>query len=621
MRTLIFAGAVAALAMLAGASAPTARADVVTLTQHHQLGFTGAFGNSSTTVREIPGAGGPLAIVSLSVDTDVNVAPALGFDLTLSYDRADVRPGAALPVQISYTPTDDLGDELALDASTTLTLDIDVTELGYIEICAAVLPVCVPAPGLLSQLDALDDVQATFTLAAGSASFVAPMAGDAPVVVPASSGSVLIPVSPILFPLFEASLVSNLTLAPDPPEAGADLPGLGGASAFLGVTGATVSLIDNPVNDSPVPVLEWNAAGDTIPVTLAVPAAPSGTIDLTLSNVVQWLETSVSLDLAFTWQDGLETIMTAFGIPSPDPIPLVPAETLGPLYQQLGLDEQIGMAAGPFAETAVMDKVAAGQIPVPLLDPELAAIPPLGTLGGVGFSIDPDSDDDGLLDGVELTGSNATNPDDPDSDDDLLSDGAEDANANGALDPGETNPNDADSDDDALSDGCEVQGANPTSPTSADTDGDTIPDGVEDANRNCSQDAGETNPNDADSDDDGLGDAVEATTGTDPLNPDSDGDGIVDGEDADSIASVVSGLPASAFRAVGNRTAILALLDAVEVNVASGRIAQAIADLQVLRGRVDGCGAAADGNDWIVSCPAQVTVRGLVDLLIANLSS
>ena len=42
--------------------------------------------------------------------------------------------------------------------------------------------------------------------------------------------------------------------------------------------------------------------------------------------------------------------------------------------------------------------------------------------------------------------------------------------------------------------------------------------------------------------------------------------------------------------------------------------------LQNVRKHLDGCGAQADGDDWIRDCGAQTTVRSLVDLLIKNLS-
>jgi uncharacterized repeat protein (TIGR01451 family)/MYXO-CTERM domain-containing protein len=203
---------------------------------------------------------------------------------------------------------------------------------------------------------------------------------------------------------------------------------------------------------------------------------------------------------------------------------------------------------------------------------------------------DPDSDDDQVLDGAEVLGTNPTDPLDPDSDDDGLIDGVEDANGNGAFDAGETNPNDEDtddggtndgvevlldgtdpldgtddgeadpdedgltnreeadlgtnpqdpdSDDDGLTDGIEVLGDNPTDPLDPDSDDDGLSDGAEDANGNGALDPGETDPNDADTDDGGTIDGVEVLiNGTDPLDPsddvispDSDDDGLTDDEE------------------------------------------------------------------------------------------
>jgi hypothetical protein len=204
----------------------------------------------------------------------------------------------------------------------------------------------------------------------------------------------------------------------------------------------------------------------------------------------------------------------------------------------------------------------------------------------------------------------------PDSDADGLLDGEEDANHSGGVDPGETNPNDADSDDDLLLDGCEVNGSNGTDPLDADSDDDGLTDGFEDANKNCTLDPGETDPNDPDSDDDELNDGIEVNNGTDPLDPDSDDDGIPDGEDTEWLQNAINNLAASAFRAGGNRTAMLSILDNLERQVAKGQIDQATKELQKLRERVEGCGAVADQNDWIIDCTAQAQIRGFIDLLI-----
>ena len=91
--------------------------------------------------------------------------------------------------------------------------------------------------------------------------------------------------------------------------------------------------------------------------------------------------------------------------------------------------------------------------------------------------LNPDSDGDGLSDGLEVK-TYGTNPNDNDSDNDGLFDGPE-------IDAG-TDPFDPDSDDDGLTDGQEVNGVvvpglglTKTSPLNADSDGDGISDGDE----------------------------------------------------------------------------------------------------------------------------------------------
>jgi len=148
-------------------------------------------------------------------------------------------------------------------------------------------------------------------------------------------------------------------------------------------------------------------------------------------------------------------------------------------------------------------------------------------------------------------------------------------------------------------------------------------DGVEDANHNGALDPGETDPNDADSDDDGLPDGVEVGAGSDPLDPDSDDDGIPDGQDPDILATVIGNLPADAFKSTdhGLRQATLMHLKNAEKSIEKDKIAHAIKQLEHLRRRVDGCGTAPDQNDWIVDCAAQLQVRTLIDLFIANLQA
>jgi len=108
----------------------------------------------------------------------------------------------------------------------------------------------------------------------------------------------------------------------------------------------------------------------------------------------------------------------------------------------------------------------------------------------------PDGDRDGIPTQREIELGYL--PGDPDSDDDGLLDGVEDRDQDGQIDEGETGVLDSDTDDDGL------------------------PDGFEDANANGILDEGETDPTDPDSDDDGLCDFV---------REDNDGDGVIDPED------------------------------------------------------------------------------------------
>ena len=50
-----------------------------------------------------------------------------------------------------------------------------------------------------------------------------------------------------------------------------------------------------------------------------------------------------------------------------------------------------------------------------------------------------------------------------------------------------------------------------------------------------------------------------------------------------------------------------------------GKVDQALNELGQLRSKMDGCGTEPDNTDWIVDCTAQLEIRALVDLLIANL--
>ncbi|MBL8627665.1 MAG: thrombospondin type 3 repeat-containing protein, partial [Myxococcales bacterium] len=173
-----------------------------------------------------------------------------------------------------------------------------------------------------------------------------------------------------------------------------------------------------------------------------------------------------------------------------------------------------------------------------------------------------DRDGDGLGDAEE--GFLGTDPDDPDTDDDGVVDGAEPNFACDGDHDGAINALDPDSDNDGLFDGTErgvtaagpgtdvargrfVADGDPASQTNMllpDTDRGGATDGSEDTDKDGAVDAAERDPRVAaddsttpsDRDGDGLTDAEEALLGSDPDDADSDDDGVIDGAEADYAA-------------------------------------------------------------------------------------
>ena len=142
--------------------------------------------------------------------------------------------------------------------------------------------------------------------------------------------------------------------------------------------------------------------------------------------------------------------------------------------------------------------------------------------------LDPDTDDDDLDDGQEVTFWG--NDWDEDADEDGILNILDDDSDNDTLLDGEevntysTNPANPDSDSDGLLDGDEINIYN-TYPLDPDTDDDGLTDGEEVITYS-------TNPLDFDTDDDGLGDYEEISIYlTDPLNEDTDTDNLTDGDE------------------------------------------------------------------------------------------
>lgn len=567
----------------------------VTVTEHVRLGFDATF-TFNEGVSDDWGGGG--ITYDFGISGEANIRVDMGVDITLTYDRADILPGQPMQLQITYTPTDDPGPEISVDASATLTADVDVA--WWVYLLSTLAP---PLFAALATLDSIDAELDDFDLAVGSADFTAPLNGDPDVVVAGASDTAVL--SFLGLDIVGASLTSSFTLSPILPRDFPVIPiggGAGGAVAFIDVIGAGLTTPSRILGIGPG-ILEWGTAGETFMATIELPSGP-GTVDAVLEPVLHWLETSANLDLNLDLRGVLDDI---FG----DRTINIFSGSLGSVYQQVGLDVQIGDAVASMVgfDPGFATLVGTGDIPVPLLEPEIDAIGAgiIPTFGSRTFSFDLDSDGDGLFDGTEIA--IGTDPDDSDSDDDGLTDG-EEVNVYG------TDPLDADSDDDGLTDGDEVN-VYGTDPLDPDSDDDGLTDGDE-------VNVYGTDPLDPDTDDDELIDGLEVEYGTDPLDPDTDDDGIIDGEDVEWLQNAIDALPNSAFkdrdRRRGLRNAMINILNDVELAVASSDIDEAMELVTNLRRHVDGCGLSPDRNDWIVDCTAQIEIRELIDIYIVNLS-
>ena len=85
-----------------------------------------------------------------------------------------------------------------------------------------------------------------------------------------------------------------------------------------------------------------------------------------------------------------------------------------------------------------------------------------------------------------------------------------------------------------------------------------------------------------------------------------------------SLADVVATVPDRAFRSLGHRRSLEARLDAIQQAIGDGRVNPAAHMLRALRMRLDGCGVRADGDDWVVDCAYQTTIRSAIDTLLAS---
>ncbi len=131
-----------------------------------------------------------------------------------------------------------------------------------------------------------------------------------------------------------------------------------------------------------------------------------------------------------------------------------------------------------------------------------------------------------------------------------------------------TDPNNPDTDGDGLSDGVEVNQFG-TQPNNQDSDGDTLLDGEEVNMWN-------TSPINADTDGDGLNDGIEILGGSNPLMIDTDGDGLSDSEDPAPLHTSTPTPDLNATeQAIANMTATAAALAAEAAGAATNATATA----------------------------------------------
>jgi hypothetical protein len=528
-KILRFASAAATLLPCLSFAGPIRAQEIVTPpAQHLRLGFRTSFPINAVRNDSVTCVDYNFSVVNGTA----RLAVDMGADVAFSYDRKDLLPGGSVPIQVTYTPTNDDGPELSVDATGDVMMGVNVDDVCLVAViaaCAASLGLDVFSCSLAALGAALDSFSGEldhFDLISASGDFTAPLGAVPPVSVPGTGGSATLQF--LGTALARATPVSNITLAPTPTGG---LPGLGGAVALLGVSGATLT------SPSPIiPVLEWQSP-TALTATIALPATPGPNATLTLSPMLHWLNTSASIELDI---DLLGVLGAVFSNPSNISI------FSGNLGTGLGLDSLICDGVPAAAQAACLATVAAGNVPYPALLPQspdlLPTVPPLAPFASAQISIDPDADDDGLFDGEEI----------------------------------------------ALG----------------------------------------TNPDDADTDDDQLGDGLEVTSGTDPLDADTDNDGVPDGDDVEWLQHAINALPNTAFRDLGRdpglRNSVISKLDSIEALVAKGDTTKAIAQVELLRGRVDGCASTAgtaDKDDWIVNCAAQIQIRDLLNLYITNLST
>ncbi len=347
---------------------PAARADVtsqtvsdpVTVVKHVNLGFTASQPISGSD-NGCLGIGNCFGISwSASFDGKASVFADIKADVAMSYDPSSLVPGATIPIQLTYTP-----------ASNSF-VSVNVNGIGTLDFTGCIN--CAPH---------------TIKVGAGSKTFTAPLDSASSVTISGTSSTINISILGLSDVAgVDLDVSSSLTLSPTPPGS---LPGLGGAAAGIQVKGATLNSL--------IPILEWDSAGATQTIMVTLPSNLSGGMNVTLQPLLHWLGTSATVNLELTGTGFLGDCFLCLHFSKT--ISLF-SGNLGPVYSSikpLGLDIQIGaavtascMASGGSncvaIGNAVAAQVAAGNLPIPLLSPELSTIPPIPkSLGSAIFTI------------------------------------------------------------------------------------------------------------------------------------------------------------------------------------------------------------------------------------------
>jgi len=332
-------------------------APIVSATEHLRLGFNAAFPFSEGRSDSFDGCpfvppGLPAgASYNIGVSGMINVHVDMGVDVTFAYDKADVLAGETLPVGVTYTPTAGHSPNIAVEIPATFHIEGCIVECLLPDICGSL------------------DIPCTFR--AGPTDFIAPLTGSAPIVVPVESCVIGLNIAGIL-DVGSATVGGTVTLTPVP----AGGLGIGGAVAGYGVSG--------PGSAPLIPLLQWDASGQTVDADIALdnPLPGSADLTLTLSPIVHWVATAADLRIQIT----LGNVLHDLGINDPADI-MIFADDLGPVFTAVGLDTQVSDAvtAAVGFDPGFGAAIADGNLPVPLTSPQIQSIttedgPVLGAL-------------------------------------------------------------------------------------------------------------------------------------------------------------------------------------------------------------------------------------------------